>query len=317
MYTSFNSQAFSDGFPDWVGVAESPRAHEALTSLESAESSVDLFDLDIDLIDAHSPLPPAPMEIDELHWATFIGLFPPSEPSVFSTTSVETVLTPQSPVSDHTLVEASSTNDWFDKAVFDELQYNAIDNFEFTFTHPMPSVMYPDCLSSPPTFPLALVDQGYGQPTSQHEVCAATPSTDAHGLLGLGVAEHESLFSFSFTPPAAQEQPAAAALKTGEEPVQKRKRDASEEPTTKRRRRQSTTRRFPCPKCESVFARTHNLNVHIKSVHEGQRTNVCPEDDCSKSFSRKHDLTRHIQSKHTDLGSPRRKCQVEEDKEEY
>ena len=57
----------------------------------------------------------------------------------------------------------------------------------------------------------------------------------------------------------------------------------------------------------AVFARSHNLKVHVDSVHCGVRAHVCPEDGCPKSFGRRHDLLRHIQSKHTNLGSPRRK----------
>ncbi|KAH9941704.1 uncharacterized protein BXZ73DRAFT_41392, partial [Epithele typhae] len=54
-------------------------------------------------------------------------------------------------------------------------------------------------------------------------------------------------------------------------------------------------------------ARSHNLKVHVESVHKGLRKNRCTEPGCTKSFSRQHDLARHIVSKHTDLGSPRRK----------
>ena len=54
-----------------------------------------------------------------------------------------------------------------------------------------------------------------------------------------------------------------------------------------------------------MFARTHNLKVHVETVHEGKRGYPCHEPGCERSFSRKHDLKRHHQSMHTDLGSPR------------
>lgn len=55
------------------------------------------------------------------------------------------------------------------------------------------------------------------------------------------------------------------------------------------------------------FARTHNLTVHVNSVHKGLRAHACEHEGCDRTFSRKHDLRRHMQSKHTNLGSPRRK----------
>ncbi|KAH9899290.1 hypothetical protein C8Q73DRAFT_787187 [Cubamyces lactineus] len=78
-------------------------------------------------------------------------------------------------------------------------------------------------------------------------------------------------------------------------------------PQPAKRRRQDTTPRFQCDKCNSRFARSHNLKVHIKSVHENQRSFPCKVAGCEHAFSRKHDLTRHFQSKHTNKGSPRRK----------
>ncbi|KAJ8481915.1 hypothetical protein ONZ51_g5687 [Trametes cubensis] len=78
-------------------------------------------------------------------------------------------------------------------------------------------------------------------------------------------------------------------------------------PPAKCRRRQDTTPRFECDKCNSRFARSHNLKVHVKSVHENQRSFPCKVPGCEHAFSRKHDLARHFQSKHTDKGSPRRK----------
>ncbi|CDO70388.1 hypothetical protein BN946_scf184999.g28 [Trametes cinnabarina] len=99
-----------------------------------------------------------------------------------------------------------------------------------------------------------------------------------------------------------------------------------------RRRRQDTTPRFECPRtnCDSgkffsesaailarsshgsslplvVFARSHNLKVHIDTVHKGDRPFACEVPDCTMAFGRRHDLYRHHISKHTDEGSPRNK----------
>ena len=55
----------------------------------------------------------------------------------------------------------------------------------------------------------------------------------------------------------------------------------------------------------AVWARRNNLDIHIRSVHRGERPFAC--SDCPRVFGRKHDLRRHFQSEHTTLGSPRRK----------
>ncbi|OSC97809.1 hypothetical protein PYCCODRAFT_1105316 [Trametes coccinea BRFM310] len=82
--------------------------------------------------------------------------------------------------------------------------------------------------------------------------------------------------------------------------------------TKKPRRRQDTTPHWPCPHpgCRSVFARTHNLKVHIETVHKGARRFVCDVADCQMAFGRRHDLHRHNISKHTDQGSPRKKTKT-------
>ncbi|KAI0366868.1 hypothetical protein BV20DRAFT_1124002 [Pilatotrama ljubarskyi] len=78
----------------------------------------------------------------------------------------------------------------------------------------------------------------------------------------------------------------------------------------KRRRRQDTTPRYTCNECGTAFARSHNLKVHVRSVHDKVRAHACGVAGCRLSFSRRHDLTRHHISKHTDEGSPRRKDKV-------
>ncbi|KAI9065333.1 hypothetical protein FKP32DRAFT_1590826 [Trametes sanguinea] len=92
--------------------------------------------------------------------------------------------------------------------------------------------------------------------------------------------------------------------------VVEEKPDIDEKPVAKKpRRRQDTTPTLSCPHsgCASVFARTHNLKVHIDTVHKGERPFVCNAADCGMAFGRRHDLYRHNISKHTDQGSPRSK----------
>ena len=54
-----------------------------------------------------------------------------------------------------------------------------------------------------------------------------------------------------------------------------------------------------------MFARTHNMSVHISSVHKRERSHLCEHAGCERAFNRRHDLVRHFQSAHTNLGSPR------------
>ncbi|KAI9066377.1 hypothetical protein FKP32DRAFT_1589656 [Trametes sanguinea] len=75
----------------------------------------------------------------------------------------------------------------------------------------------------------------------------------------------------------------------------------------KRARKQSTKKTLVCPHCGSHWPRSHNLKVHIRSVHEGERPYACLHPDCDRVFSRNHDAKRHFQSEHTTLGSPRKK----------
>ena len=136
--------------------------------------------------------------------------------------------------------------------------------------------------------------------------------------------------------PIVKEDESIVEEKIVKKRVRRQSTAASSQPPAKRRRRQSTAPRYSCPHCDSRessfdsrrahdrsradyfalcrpgFARTHNLKVHVDSVHFGIRANACTVPGCNKEFSRKHDLTRHIQSKHTDLGSPRRKNKADE-----
>ncbi|KAI0671503.1 hypothetical protein C8Q78DRAFT_1078315 [Trametes maxima] len=98
---------------------------------------------------------------------------------------------------------------------------------------------------------------------------------------------------------------AAPVLGLGDLPVKPAVNNNKKPP---RRRKQSTERIHICPMCGCGSARKHNLEMHIKAVHENVRSHVCSEPRCRRTFTRKHDLKRHYQSKHTDQGSPRRKA---------
>ncbi|PIL23421.1 transcription factor [Ganoderma sinense ZZ0214-1] len=101
----------------------------------------------------------------------------------------------------------------------------------------------------------------------------------------------------------------------------------------KKKRKQSTEKRYQCefPGCTasaytifprfpllpvlihhlsrhpslSVSARSHNIKIHMDSVHRGLRGHRCDAPGCPRAFSRRHDLLRHRISAHTNLGSPR------------
>ncbi|KAI0690419.1 hypothetical protein C8T65DRAFT_671679 [Cerioporus squamosus] len=290
---------------DWVGFGESPRVTEALTGLESAECSVASFNNNLDNITMADTCDPYYFSMPSAaEWmpaiSTLLPFLPPPPPSVLSDdtgSSTGTLFDPLSPVSEETLPCSP-----FDEYVPDfalapgiESQYAcnnvaALDGYTFAFRYPSPSVSpssSSSCVSTSPTTPYftGVPDIGHGQPVSQHEVGAA--ATDVYGLVPLSLPE---------------EKPNVKRHKHREDD------DYEEKPrSTKRRKRQDTTPKLPCPQCAKKFARSHNLRVHIKSVHEGSRAYACMEPNCTRSFSRKHDLIRHIQSKHTNLGSPRRK----------
>ncbi|KAI0760277.1 hypothetical protein C8Q74DRAFT_215911 [Fomes fomentarius] len=288
------------------------------------EGSSFAFDIDIDGIDALRALPFPSSSVEEIDWTSCFSNPHSSALSTYSDTpsSVDNAPPPSSPLSDHTLV--GSPPSWNDCKIFDEdLVLGCIDtapspsisDFPFTFEFYAPSVMSP----FPPELPLELVDIGYEQPTpQQHEVVAASAS--AHGLAARGVDVNAAQFAFASTTPASPLSPSASA---SPEPMEKpkvvkriRTKADPEAPSqqaspTKRRRRQDTTPKYPCSECDASFARTHNLKVHVSSVHKGERPNSCTHPGCDRNFSRKHDLMRHQQSKHTDLGSPRRKVKTE------
>ncbi|OJT14301.1 hypothetical protein TRAPUB_9161 [Trametes pubescens] len=110
--------------------------------------------------------------------------------------------------------------------------------------------------------------------------------------------------------PASMKRSLSVASTDSAESTADSDEDFVEKKPAKRRRREDTTRQFPCPykDCPAHFARSHNLKVHIASVHMKERSFVCEVASCAQAFGRKHDLVRHFQSKHTDLGSPRSKA---------
>ncbi|KEP63417.1 UNVERIFIED_CONTAM: zinc finger, c2h2 type domain-containing protein [Hammondia hammondi] len=56
-------------------------------------------------------------------------------------------------------------------------------------------------------------------------------------------------------------------------------------------------RMYACPLCNGLFSRNYNLHHHIRAVHEGVKSFVCPI--CQKKFSYKRgNLEQHIQAVH-------------------
>ncbi|KAI8846535.1 hypothetical protein BC829DRAFT_355396, partial [Chytridium lagenaria] len=53
----------------------------------------------------------------------------------------------------------------------------------------------------------------------------------------------------------------------------------------------------PFEGCDRVFPRQYNLKSHI-FCHTGERPHVC--DHCHAAFARKHDLQRHLRTLHAD-----------------
>ena len=57
-------------------------------------------------------------------------------------------------------------------------------------------------------------------------------------------------------------------------------------------------RSFNCYICSNSFASKSNLNVHIKSVHEGKKSFRCNKDSCDAAFASNGELDRHVSSVH-------------------
>ena len=61
-----------------------------------------------------------------------------------------------------------------------------------------------------------------------------------------------------------------------------------------------------CDKCDSSFRKETSLKLHIRDVHEKEKSFVC--DTCAKVFSRKACLDRQIADVHEQSG--RNECYV-------
>ncbi|RPD81548.1 hypothetical protein L226DRAFT_564232 [Lentinus tigrinus ALCF2SS1-7] len=313
---------------DWVGLGmgESPHISEALTSLDGGEGSIIKFNNEIEDIFMHNAyndaLPFSSMYAEAAWNSTSCEPLPflcPSPPSDYTGSSGGSSLDSPSPtpitdsLSDTTLVNE-------DEPGYDCSDVAGLAGIAFTFQYPSPSVLSYSSLSTPPVAPSAmdLSDFGYGQQVSQHDGAEAT---DVYGLGCQGVQGVMDDFMLPSTTPAPPSTGEGCLATVDDKVVVKKHQDNDEDirlcedededrkPSrpTKRRKKQDTTPKFLCPKCTSKFARTHNLKVHIRAVHEGKREHECTHPGCERSFSRKHDLTRHFQSKHTSLGSPRNK----------
>ncbi|KAJ8469504.1 hypothetical protein ONZ51_g8961 [Trametes cubensis] len=147
----------------------------------------------------------------------------------------------------------------------------------------------------------------YGQPQQQHPSLGAVAAFACDGVrmqadpspLTSQALETPALSSPALPSRKRSSKAAKASADIDNESLVKDKKPA------KRRRKQDTTKSIPCPECGSMWARRNNLDIHIRSVHRGERPFAC--SDCPRVFGRKHDLRRHFQSEHTTLGSPRRK----------
>ncbi|KYF44536.1 zinc finger, c2h2 type domain-containing protein [Toxoplasma gondii TgCatPRC2] len=66
---------------------------------------------------------------------------------------------------------------------------------------------------------------------------------------------------------------------------------------TSKKEARPETRMYACPLCNGLFSRNYNLHHHIRAVHEGVKSFVCPI--CQKKFSYKRgNLEQHIQAVH-------------------
>ncbi|OSD01513.1 hypothetical protein PYCCODRAFT_1425978 [Trametes coccinea BRFM310] len=183
----------------------------------------------------------------------------------------------------------------------------AIPYYPFTFE--FPPVMFPS--PSPyvqEAFPAPL-DAHYGQP--QQQFLPGTVAVAVCADVGLQADTSTTLLP----PPAAADREPSAVLGASGSTSKRRAgaKDGEDENVVvntkraKRPRKQSTEKTLKCPVCGSGWARQNNLDVHIKSLHEGKREHKCAHPRCGRAFSRKHDAKRHFQSEHTDMGSPRKK----------
>ncbi|KAI9724163.1 MAG: hypothetical protein M1828_003908 [Chrysothrix sp. TS-e1954] len=87
-------------------------------------------------------------------------------------------------------------------------------------------------------------------------------------------------------------------------------RDEYSKPRRTRRPTTPSRANFFCQQCPQVFARRHNMNVHVQNVHDPNQPKpfICDWPRCDKRFRRINDLTRHRTSVH--LKERPFKCQM-------
>ncbi|KAI0819922.1 hypothetical protein BC628DRAFT_1413418 [Trametes gibbosa] len=290
---------------------------------------VDCFDADIDnqvASDLEGSWPP--LADGDLDWERFLNLPQPDydtpssvysdAPSIYTPSTLPT--SPLSMVSDDTTVDSAGESspkiadavDPSGSAQLLDLTISVWYDCGSPIQDPFP-VMYDKSLTSsfesqhPPAYHLA---KPIWQPQQQHLSGAA--ASFAEGGMSMLVGSRTALLTPQTLPDVAKTtvEVVPLAVPTAPFTAVKRKRAVvtpGEKPS-KRPRNQSTEKTLKCPECGSMWARSHNLRTHIKSVHKNERAHVCPESTCTRAFSRKHDLHRHYQSEHTDLPSPRNKA---------
>ncbi|KAH9855380.1 hypothetical protein C2E23DRAFT_883321 [Lenzites betulinus] len=253
------------------------------------------------------PLPSDTFVFDTIDWVS--ALHSASSPSSLSASSNDRRSTPFSLTSDTTVDEASEsltqvspTND-------------AQDGFAFSFEH---ASMQVSSFDSPTSL---ISPDGHWRQQLQHS-SGGVGAAEVHGRRTGMMAQSSSLSLYvpelSTQLPPAPSRMYPPSLLSAQSALGKREPSDGaickpmDERPTKRRRPQDTTPVHKCKKCPLTFARSHNLSVHIKDVHEGKRPFRCDVNGCPHAFKRKHDLTRHNQSKHTSRGSPRRKPPVQQ-----
>ena len=67
-------------------------------------------------------------------------------------------------------------------------------------------------------------------------------------------------------------------------------------------------RRYQCGQCGKAYPFKCNLNMHIKTTHEGKRDYKCEE--CDKTYTKKNSLDRHIASIHQSVEYKCPQCEV-------
>ncbi|KAM5538434.1 hypothetical protein V8D89_007767 [Ganoderma adspersum] len=339
MYT-YIPETPTSTFPDWVGVSGSPNVPgQALPTSEDASDSITSFEREIDNVLSLSPVGVEqacyPCQPDTVFdWQSEFYNAPPFESTLDSllggvSSSPYTLNGPLSPVSEATLVDSPIV------AVLPELKLSPAEGVlvdrHVASSPPLvvdAGFMF-QCQPWSTTLPLDIhttmaqsnYDHQHGdqcwhdQPLSQYDV-----DTACVVVTGLAAGVDFALASMDQSPSELQQDAVIIGAEQKPVPVMRTKRhrnvanknsagDKDNAPRKRKRAKQISTRRFPCTEsgCPRIFKRSHNLKVHISSVHRKERQYRCMALGCEHAFSRNFDLKRHFQSKHTDQGSPRKK----------